>query len=326
MSLFVNAAAPPVNQAERVANVLLAPTQYLLAGKRLTPDREDPTHFDHSLRFNYTPHFILNTTVSTLSFSGSLINGLLFKGIALLGPKARAQYRSIIADRHSLSPTHSLADCLCEDWLESTIYSRDEGAKAHLQEQKEGLAAITTLLKAHDIIHWVDCGTCLGTYRHRGIIPWDEDIDLAVIQDDFDNVLRILSKLPKDQFVVQDWSGRSSPKSYIRVYVKNANWHIDIYHFHFDPKNQELASILAYEESLFLSEKWKANERKFTVATPYSTIFPLKRALFDGLEVFVPNQTEAYLQMRYGKDLRPAKVYNAISGVYEKDLSHPYWD
>lgn len=61
------------------------------------------------------------------------------------------------------------------------------------------------------------------------------------------------------------------------------------------------------------------------VPSAYETVFPLKKALFDGIEVYVPNQTKKYLQERYGENISPVKIYNEITGEYEKDLSHPYW-
>ena len=37
------------------------------------------------------------------------------------------------------------------------------------------------LLMNHGVEFWADCGTMLGAVRHGGIIPWDDDADLAYI-------------------------------------------------------------------------------------------------------------------------------------------------
>jgi hypothetical protein len=124
---------------------------------------------------------------------------------------------------------------------------------------------------------------------------------------------------------VQDWSGREHPKSYLKVYIRENSSLIDIYHFVIDPKKKMLTFLLSNEGSIFLSESWKRHERRFTVQTPFSYVFPLKRGLFDGMEVPLPAETEEYLKMRYGKDLRPVRLYSAVTDRYEKDLSHPYW-
>ena len=39
---------------------------------------------------------------------------------------------------------------------------------------------VVTLLEQHNIIYWVDFGTCLGAYRYGGVIPWDWDTDISI--------------------------------------------------------------------------------------------------------------------------------------------------
>ena len=72
-------------------------------------------------------------------------------------------------------------------------------------------------------------------------------------------------------------------------------------------------------------KSWKIREGRFARSVPYDVVFPLKKSTFEGIEVYVPNDTVAYLQGVYGEDLRPAKVYDPNTGRYEKDLTHPYW-
>lgn len=40
---------------------------------------------------------------------------------------------------------------------------------------------IDTLLNKHKINYWTSSGTLLGQIRHGGLIPWDDDLDLAIL-------------------------------------------------------------------------------------------------------------------------------------------------
>lgn len=51
--------------------------------------------------------------------------------------------------------------------------------------QLEMLDAIMNIAQRHNISIWADYGTLLGSVRHKGFVPWDDDIDLCMFRKDY---------------------------------------------------------------------------------------------------------------------------------------------
>lgn len=49
-------------------------------------------------------------------------------------------------------------------------------------------------LKENDIKYYLIGGSALGAIRHKGFIPWDDDIDIGVFRNDFEKMEKILSE------------------------------------------------------------------------------------------------------------------------------------
>ena len=52
-------------------------------------------------------------------------------------------------------------------------------------ELLEQLRDITAVCKKHNISYNMMCGSLLGAVRHKGFIPWDDDVDLLMTREEF---------------------------------------------------------------------------------------------------------------------------------------------
>lgn len=52
--------------------------------------------------------------------------------------------------------------------------------------QLEVLSVIDQICKRHNIQYFAEYGTLLGAIRHKGFIPWDDDLDIGMMREDYE--------------------------------------------------------------------------------------------------------------------------------------------
>jgi len=86
-----------------------------------------------------------------------------------------------------------------------------EGVKHQVRfVQVRMLRIIDEVLKKNGIEYFLFDGTLLGARRHGGFIPWDDDIDIAIMRKDVKRAVEVLKRdLPFDM-LVQYWEEKGS--------------------------------------------------------------------------------------------------------------------
>ena len=89
--------------------------------------------------------------------------------------------------------------------------------RSYQMELLEILCHLAEICDKHGIQWWLSSGTLLGAARHKGFIPWDDDIDIVMFRKDFRKLKKILLSMDSDEYVLHCME---SDIEYVNIYPK----------------------------------------------------------------------------------------------------------
>lgn len=84
------------------------------------------------------------------------------------------------------------------------LYDVEEIERVH-KNQNYILKVFNQFCSEHNIHYTLDYGTMLGSVRHKGFIPWDDDIDIAMLRSDYDKFLNLAGNHLNENLFIQTY-------------------------------------------------------------------------------------------------------------------------
>lgn len=153
------------------------------------------------------------------------------------------------------------------------------------------LKDVDKFCRANGIQYCLGYGTLLGAVRHKGFIPWDDDIDILMTRENYERFIR---EYKSQDYLLIDNHNESNYLAFSRVCDKEKTialskipWHgmkeqtgvwIDIFPLDYVPGKDQFSDIYL---ALMMLDKQKRNARRLLTA-------PIKRKLHPRLSKISP--------------------------------------
>ncbi len=212
--------------------------------------------------------------------------------------------------------------------------------------QLDMVKRLHAVCEENDLRYIVLNGTLLGAVRHKGFIPWDDDLDIALLRPDYEKLLELLKRRPiegcflqtfdTDPHYVQPYAKlRLDHTRYVESYWKDIDMHqgvfVDI--FPLDRirtpggRGTELRRLLSKEITFAIWRKEKCTlhrkgiKRLEVIPSTLIALLP-KRTLIrmqEGL-VIRENKNWDYVSSMFTSNYTTAKIYYKLFDFDERAL------
>jgi len=172
---------------------------------------------------------------------------------------------------------------------------------------------IHEILVNHGITYWVDFGTLLGTVRHKGQIPWDDDLDISLFDEKRFTSLKPIFEEYGYEFIQWHFGYKMFPKDpvfyyecikfpFLDIFIAEKRKDGKIYYKYMNRYNRKMgwAGLKREKKEFFINE----NE-----------LFPIKKYTFGRIKVHGPNKPRIMLKCFFGEIWNKfAYKYNHMNG------------
>lgn len=97
--------------------------------------------------------------------------------------------------------------------------------------QLDILKYFDNIARKHNIPYFIAFGTLLGAIRDNGFIPWDLDIDITMMREDYEQIIRIIKEDNHPDYFVGAPGDKNHMSPHALVYCRNTVFQNEFYQF-----------------------------------------------------------------------------------------------
>ena len=139
--------------------------------------------------------------------------------------------------------------------------------------QLEIAKEVKRICEKYEINYFLDAGTLLGAVRHQGFIPWDDDLDIGMLREEYEKFVQVAPAELDDHYVLQNFD---TDENYIRPFAKirkKDTLYVEHPNIHSEMKEQGIyIDLFPYDTAPADSKEWEALQKRMVNITRFLSL------------------------------------------------------